>query len=56
MKAMEQPSIDQNENDDYQHYNLKYHSPTNYSGNELTMPLIPNNFFSPVFFSFLFIF
>jgi len=50
MKAMGQPSINPIENDDYQHFNLKYHSPTNHLRYDLTMSFY-SQFFCP--FSFL---
>jgi len=46
MKIMEQPTLDQNENKDYQYSNPNWHSPINYLGNELTMPFIHNKCFS----------
>ena len=54
MKIMEQPTLDQNENKDYQYSNPNWHSPINYLGNELAMPFIHNNLFLFTYFCFLF--
>jgi len=53
MKTMQQPTLDQNKNKNYQQSNPKCHSPTNYLGNELTMPFIHDKFLS-LLFSFFF--
>jgi len=57
-KTMEQPTLEQNKNKDYQHTNSKWYSPTNYLGNDLTLPYIHNScsFFSTLLLLFFFSF